>query len=829
MNKDLLLFFIEETLNDRLEWNMTSNPFEFYAYLDGIRYSVESSLTSDGVNRYVVNKWNDKGEPEAIYLSGESESDIIKDLYLTILKRNEDLNVRYNNYLNKMNIEKAEKDRSYMVSLYKVMSRLGFESKEERPYIRIKESDSFYYKDEDKDGLIIKYVQPPMSQIPTTKGMTPYQEAEVILISAPGATGKTAMSEYISFMLKIPILNLGFHEAVGANSISGLIMTQVEKEDIFKYHSGLSNGSCAMVIDGLDEASIHITQDSFEAFLKDVAFFAKDSSGLPFVILGRPSVMEDAALALEEDNGVKVSLLQIEPFTVEKAMMFIDNQLPKDYVQRYEKQYKEVRDYIIEQIGGFFRNESEMNKRLFEHFIGYAPVLQSISNLLNEKLDYHKLLDELKENRKQKIELLIDIVRRVLSRERKKICDEVLPQLFDGNYSIEFKKTVEEKCAKEDEQCERILCRVLNKEVFFPITGDKKFDERYNEKVSEWMKNHPFLKGNEKKIQNIVFESFIIANFIENPRNQKNVLDYLSKTDSGSYLLLDIYSTINRDEIHETSHLFFPYLYKSFKALDHPNDIGITEIISDDDTNGNVCCYLNFCRKALEYEYDFVFKMSKEDVLRIPSPTSSLVVDAPIRVQFYENKVDIQAPVTITCKGIDISTKDVLFSTPTATNGIVVFACDDFTAQCSDGSMPSLIFRTPKENNRFIVLANATLYYPFSSYSHPIQNISTSRNQINVAYQKLRRMMLMFRAHNKGSLARYCSKIDNRIGRSELGKTIIQKLMSKGVLSSDGLLYYINSDKFAEVLGMKYDDFRSSTVNEKTKTFIESLFEKGNK
>lgn len=824
MIKALLSELLEATIDGKLKWESTSNPFEFYVYKNDVRFSIERQTDIEETKGFVINKWNKNGDPIGYSMKNEEELNTAKKLFDEILKSNEDLNLRYNIFLKKMNEEMAERERNYTVSLYKVMTRLGFESKAERPTIRIIKSKSFYYKDEDKLGLIPRYVQPPMSQIPTTEGMIPYTEAEVILISAPGATGKTAMSEYISYILKIPILNLGEHPAVGANSIGGLIMTQVEKEDVFKYHSGLSDGSCSMVIDGLDEASIHITQDSFEAFLKDVAFFAKGSTGLPFVILGRPSVMEDAALALEE-NGVKVSLLQIEPFTVEKAITFIDNQLPKEYVQKYQQHYKEVRDYIIEQIGGFFKNESELNKKLLEHFIGYAPVLQSISNLLCENSDYHKLLDELKADRKQKIELLIDIVRRILIRERNKIREEVLPQLFDNNHTSDFRKEIEEKCGNEKEQCERIIGRLLNKGVFLKITDDDRFNERYNDKVNEWIKNHPFLKGNERKIQNIVFESYLIATFIDKETNQSDVLEYLTQTDNESYLLLDIYSTINGNEIHEINYRFFPYLYKSFKVLDHPKDIGSTEIVSDDDVSqdGKTSCYLNFCRKELECEYDFVFKMAEEDQITIPSPISSLTIDAPIRVLLAENKVDLQAPTTVTCNNLTISSKDILFSTPGTSFGSIVFECKNFIAQCDNGEVPTLIFRTPRNNNKLVVITDSKVFHPFTSYTRPFPSISTTEEKKNMAYQKLRRMILMFRSHSKGSLARCCSKIDNRIGKTEIGKEIINALTDKNVLLSDGLMYYINSDKFAEVLGMKYDDIRSSTVNEKTSTFIESL------
>ena len=230
-------------------------------------------------------------------------------------------------------IEEEIKEKNYSVSLHKVMSRLMYEGTDPHPAIRITESDAFYYKKEDTDGCMKRYVQPPMSQLETCDGRTPLQDAQVVLISAPGATGKTAMSQYLSYSLSIPIFDLGNYAAVGANTIVGLLMKEVQSEDVFKYQSGLTSGKYSLIIDGLDEASIKVTQEGFEAFLNDVVFFAKASTGLSFVILGRPGVMEDASMILE-NNGIKTILLEIEPFTIPKAVEFIDHQMNPNYVQK---------------------------------------------------------------------------------------------------------------------------------------------------------------------------------------------------------------------------------------------------------------------------------------------------------------------------------------------------------------------------------------------------------------------------------------------------------------------------------------------------------------
>ena len=822
MNIELVDLLMLGTSEGNLEWESSSNPFEHCAFFEKKRYSIEYIPSVESGN-YTLHEWDEYGNIKDSF-TDQQDAMVqyrLKQLYEYVLKSNKELYDRHHIFYSKMQ-EKKRKEMNYLVSLYKIMGRLGYESAIERPDIHITTTESFYYIEDDVEHFVSRYVQPPMSQLSTSKGMTPYQDAEVVLISAPGATGKTAMSNYLSLQLRIPVLDLGKHDAVGANSISGLLMQNVDKKDLFIYHSGLANGLCSMIIDGLDEASIHISWESFEAFLKDVAFFAKGAKGLPFVILGRPGVMEDAALVLEE-NDVKVALLQIEPFTVQKAVEFIDNQMPQNYIATYHRQYKEVRDYIIEQIGGFFKNESELNKKLFLHFIGYAPVLQSISNLLKEERDFHRLLDDLKSDNKQKIELLIDIVQRIMKREQGKIQAEVLPQLFESGRPETFKSEISKVSGNEVEQCQRILARFLGKEAIINIANERAFDEKYNEKNNQWIKNHPFFLGNENKIQNIVFESYLIATLIDKEECREDVLEYLTCTGSCSYLLLDIYSAVNEHKTKEIDHRFFSFLYDSFKALDHPQDLGTTEIEGDDGDDGNTKCYLSFGRSDSAIENDFTFSIRHNEWLSLPHHLSYLNIDAPINIETPEKKVDLQAPISIRCRALKIASRDVLLSTPNKTDGSIVMESETFEAKCHDGNIPSLIQRTPVVNNRLVVITEDEIGYPFREYAKKPSPQFEIDQQLAEAYQKMRRMILMFRSHSKGKLARYCGKIDNRIGKTSLGSAIIEELKRLGVLYTDNLMYYINIEKFGEVFGAKYDDIRSSDINEKTMDFLKTL------
>ena len=805
---------IVKTQNREIIWEETATPYEFMLDYEGGLYSIQHKN-----EEYLFHFWTPEGQISKTIKSTQSafHISVLSSLFHSILLSDINLNTTFNKYINRnMNSEKESMNKA--ISLYKVMKRLGYESSDERPKISLKSSESFYYIKESNP----LYVEPPMSQLRTSVGMTDLSEAEVVLISAPGATGKSAMSEYLSNKLDIPILNLSKHEAVGANSISGVIMRKVDEKDVFQFHAGMRSGKCSMIIDGLDEAFIRISQGSIEAFLKDLAFFSKGALGLPFVILGRTAITDETVLELE-DLGVKVAHLQIEPFTIDKAYQFIDNHINENLRTNYSTYYRDVRNYIIEQIGGFFKNESDMNRHIFQRFIGYAPVLQSIVTLLKDNGDFHKLLEDLKKSQKQKIDLLIDVVERILTRETDKIREEVLSALFDSKSPENFKTKIYSKAGSIEEQCIRILYYSLRKPTSFCISEEAVFDERYNERMNNWIVGHPFLDKDSHTIHNVVFESYVIAKLIGEKIYKNDVLDYLSRTKSNSYLLLDIYVALQNGESNEIDYRLFPYLYASFKSLDHPEDIGITEILSDeedDDSVADIHCSLNFSRIVGDMEHELSFTINKNITFAIPADISAFTFDAPLNLKTVSHKTDIHSPSTFCCRSFKMSSKDLVLNIHDESP--IIIECSKFEGLTEKGDFPTVTNRT-KSKIPLKIITDSSVVYPFNEYkSQGVKDVSTSRETIDM-YKKLRRMILMFRSHSKGTLARFKSKIDNRIGNTPMGSAIIDALLKNKIIYEGNFMYFIDADKQAELLGLKYDDIRSCEMNSKTIAFLQTI------
>ena len=227
------------------------------------------------------------------------------------------------------------------------------------------------------------YVEPDFSIIPEISNCN-LEEAQVILISAVGATGKSELTKRLSYSLKIPVVDLGQTKVVGGNSLTGLIFQYLQPLEGGQWLEDIQNGKTCMVIDALDEGYQKTNTQGFFDFLDDVSgkVSKEDCS---FIMLGRTNAVELASLYLD-GQGIKVAVLQIEPFSLEKAKEFIDKKVFNSSCFQHLKSYEETRDYVLESLGDFFRANESGYEDQSNRFIGYAPVLLAISELLSPKI-----------------------------------------------------------------------------------------------------------------------------------------------------------------------------------------------------------------------------------------------------------------------------------------------------------------------------------------------------------------------------------------------------------------------------------------------------------
>lgn len=655
-----------------------------------------------------------------------------------------------------------------------------------------------------------RYIEPIFS----TKGGVGNGEAQVILISAIGATGKTSLTKKISCDLHCPVIDLAAERVVAGNSFTGILFNSINVNDISRYLSNIQEGNTIVILDALDEAYQKTKVEGFFDFLADIKKVIGKSGKI--VMLGRTNAIELASLYFEEE-GIKTVTLQIEPFTIQKAREFIDCYALYNKQEALQKPYKDLRDYIIDSIGGFFKSQGDMSNEAYSNFIGYAPVLLSVSTFIKEHgNNYHKILEDLQSQGHKNVSLIVDISMRVLKREKDKILDNFISNLLK-NRDDKFINRARNIIYSEEEQCCRLLYSIMRKP--YPYNSpmdDDAFDREYTEKIGEWVKEHPFLDGNNKPA-NTVFESFILAYLLKNSNYHDVVLEYLGIIKSPSYIFFNLYNEINKDSDYVNLELV-QYLFSSLRALDTTNrfysldissSVDAIEPHSDEKLDCDVC-FIGSSDDLKPYAYQSSFLST--GTFNINTDLGNVKIDLPISVKMSGNKLNISAPTYIHCSQLLVDLEELILSNNSNEN--IIFEVNGIKT-ISTTSIKCW------HTNNVKIISQSALTYPFNGYQvEPIEKEIGMNADMFECYQKMRRALIMFRSHSKGQLAKHKTKIDDRIRNTPIGQKVIDSLLSHGIIYIEEPMYFIDNKALAMYLGVKFDSLRANIITDQIKKFL---------
>jgi len=695
--------------------------------------------------------------------------------------------------------------QKHIFTLYKLEKLLS--KKNIIPPTIEKPTSSFFLSEE----LNPQYVKPNFST--NTEEIKEGKLPKVILISAAGATGKSELTKYLSAQYNIPIFDLAQHAPVASNSLTGLFFDTLGANGLAEYVTNLTNGSASMIIDALDEGHLKTTIPAFDAFMDGIVSISKNALGTPFIILGRTNIVDHCALYLWEKD-ISAEIYHIEPFTVEQAKEFIDLRIN----DRLNQQYRTVRDHIITSVEGFFKNESDIVKSESKAFIGYAPVLLSISVLLKKTANYKALYEELLKKNDRGVELILEIITLILNRDREQKIIPILQQQLLADRDTDFVKEAENNAYSINEQCERILSHILGIKPKIRVTSDLAFNHQYEELADEWLKEHPFIQSG--KIQNAVFESFLIAKLMRVPEHEKLVLSYLRSKYKNAFMLFFIYEKLSDDK--RINPLYLQYLYSSLKSLDDKSNFYGLNI--DTSSNFNEESVLDaeidfYNTKDNNVSYPFSMEVMQNSVINFDNQLSNVNINLPVKIEFQTNRLELGSPITINCSEITINTKEFVFEFKQ--EGDVILECDNINIDYSTGVVPKILnFGDSKA--QLIIISNNQPDYPFTDFhsniSHKIDELDEDSIQ---KYIILRKILMQLRSHSKGELAKLKDKIEHpRILKNNIGWEVLNKLTNSRILFLDAHLYKLNTEELNNKLGLSYIDLKKRIINQKTIDFL---------
>lgn len=327
--------------------------------------------------------------------------------------------------------------------------------------------------------------------VPPTLKRVSEEEAtpSVLLVSAPGAVGKTTLAREIARSTGSPLWHLG-QVNVGHEFLSGAIARAFGDGEYSRIKRELVNRQRALVFDGLDEARLRAGEQNFEAFLERLADDFRTPGQCPaLILLGRSDIVTDTAIWFEL-LGVPTARYEIEYFDRAAAVDFIGKYLDANSKKKPHRQagdqFAKARDAVLDRL------ETAVPATVDPRSLaGYAPVLALVSEILDVGNPYAEFQAILRESEKWRLETLVsDIAMRLLTREHNKTVGTLateLASLTSGAFQWS-------NAYQPDEQCLRLLAFDTGHTLADPPPSDlpTELREPYERQLKRWVGDHPF-------------------------------------------------------------------------------------------------------------------------------------------------------------------------------------------------------------------------------------------------------------------------------------------------------------------------------------------------
>lgn len=675
----------------------------------------------------------------------------------------------------------------------------------------------------------------------------------VVVISAPGAVGKSTLAAELAFRCRVPLWDLAQTGPVGATTLMGQLTSSFGIPGVVDAWNALVAGNYCIVIDALDEARLKVNESAFEAFLSDIANHAASFSktnGIRFILLGRTQVADTAWLLLDEKQ-VSTNLYVIEYFDRPKAERYIDAQIRSmgetaaSMRANHPIPFERVRNRVFEALGRAVSRDSEV-AAVASGFLGYAPVLDAIAVLLGrDTTNYLQLEQDLSTEQlgtpssqsKSHIHLLLSVVRSIIERERdQKVLRNLKPILHPVAAGARWDKW--EVLYREDEQIARIVGLLVNEQASFSLPCPDAVRSEYEKHVNSWVLDHPFVKDG-KQCTSVVFESYAFARvLIDNVYGLRaSVENFLWGTRyRPSYLLAEFYLALG---IGEAGYSVPPehvgILYDSFASAESPN-LHVRFSIDGGDTfeQGD-----NRTPSYAEGEFELVVDSNTEEPLfsRVSFHTR-LAKNSEIRFSRFLRNASIVLPCHVQLghagtdfeigPSVDLRTRSLKIAAETL---VVGGKTRDRSTGPTDRSvlletqmLDSAVNARPVCNVPLFVHWPNARRFPWTDFAVDLGGEGIGSDARRHAYRRFRRIIMTLRSHSKGSLARIRHKIENqRILQGPIGQRLLDGLVRDRILLLMDNFYHWNPGPAEKRVGISWMDLRRGATSDRLDSYLDTF------
>lgn len=646
------------------------------------------------------------------------------------------------------------------------------------------------------------------------------ETARIIIVSAPGAVGKSTFAKRIGRIAGFAIVDLSQTSPLGGNFFKGGLANAFGMDAL----SSAAAGRLGLLVDALDEAQLRAPPDAYAAALLDMAGIAASQSALPVAIFGRTLAAEEAWLLLSSAEQ-DVCLLEISFFDEERAKRYIESKLPilaarsSAVNAAFEKHGQAFKSFALQTR----RQLTSLGTGSELRFAGYAPVLDAICafTLEEDALNPQARLATLKA--RTQVELIRSVSQAILQREQIKLHTQLLEAYPDAKFQIE-------ELYSPDEQLARVAGRIFGVAAPpFPVIENPDAAKAYAEMVEQFGPQHPFLDGKGASPANLVFAAYLLVWALQKDEMAAAARTLLrSKSDIVSGVIFDLFAGwLDEDKDNRTLSLAdVGPLYESLKSQIGMGKRASLEVSTEDDEMKLFISFEIVDRgdPLIETRVYGPYRSFPDAVLELQTPVTNVSIQAPIFVSLGDGVAQqIGAPSDISVDSLTIAARQlqVYPSTPENLNQLVFLAATDIDCQ----SVQTVTVRDAE----LAVSWPGADQYPWRKYSVEPPPPAPSPD-IAFMRRRLRRILTAFRSHSKGELVRLAAKIDHlRMTKGSRGARLVEQLVTDKILSTfdAGKFYVLNPDRLGDLLKIDYQSLQQQRFTEGTDKYLERIIKGG--
>lgn len=647
------------------------------------------------------------------------------------------------------------------------------------------------------------YVQPTYNQS-THK---PVQNSHYVIVSAPGAVGKSAFGLHLAKTKNAMLWDLA-KLRLGSNTFIGSVLQAVGAENLAEFLSSIASGNTTLVFDAFDEAELHSGWSGVEEFLRDVITYTGSGVAASVIFLARQSTAEMLELAL-------IELLPVEKMFTTARIGFFSKVGATDFVlAQVEKIKGPVRNDVVikEKAWEAFSmpvagergvaDTAEWHSPEHERFFGYAPVLQTIATLLADSDNPFTLSFDQK--RSGYAEIVADILERIQKREHEKF-HAAVAQRFASEKNLDLSTVY-----SIDDQHSRLL-GYLNSDpseaYAVPVSLDSKVSSQLAEMFQSFLPQHPFLSG--KDFAGPAFRDFVLAMGLTSNEHRLSAELWIEERQPLPTPILATLYHSNGGGVADASDI--ELLYESANSGSVSGQSSLLLFVSKDDPSVIVIEIASDEGNAFGESLSFFAKNPPEISFTRRISNAQLVTSGVVSLGRKDQSFDF-FDSDIVAHQIRFKASRVRFRAEKSSSNQI----DSSEVIQSPGGMKLDV----QSRNTLCVIAPNSKSFPWTLYSREPE-VGLESVDVKTTLHVMARILGWFRKDRREDYGRYKDLIVKHVvGSSPTARYALGFIQHIDALSESNNLYFMDTEKL-DSLELSWQKIRNGTVSNTAKLAVE--------